>query len=153
MSNKEKFLQLVTDTDTTLISEVNERIRNREMLRESQNIALKVLARLEELHWTQRRLAEAMGVSAQQVSKIVSGKENLTIESLVKLEQVLGIPFLAKSSAANELMVQVQPELPKYQYTIANYASCVMEEVVPYQNARVYTNKAHRIPKSKFQLA
>jgi hypothetical protein len=29
--NKEKFLQLVTDTDTTLISEINERIRNREM--------------------------------------------------------------------------------------------------------------------------
>jgi hypothetical protein len=31
MYNKEKFLQLVTDTDTTLISEINERIRNREM--------------------------------------------------------------------------------------------------------------------------
>ena len=29
--NKEKFLQLVTDSDTTLISEINERIRNREM--------------------------------------------------------------------------------------------------------------------------
>jgi hypothetical protein len=30
MSNKEKFLQLVTGADTTLISEIEERIRNRE---------------------------------------------------------------------------------------------------------------------------
>ncbi|MGL4596113.1 MAG: hypothetical protein ACRCYO_01215, partial [Bacteroidia bacterium] len=34
-------------------------------------------------------------VSPQQVSKIVSGKENLTIETLVHLQGILKIPLLA----------------------------------------------------------
>jgi plasmid maintenance system antidote protein VapI len=54
-----------------------------------------VLNRLAELNWTQKRLAEAMEVSPQQISKIVSGKENLTIETQIKLQEILSIPILA----------------------------------------------------------
>jgi len=39
----------------------------------------------------QKELAEAMDVSPQQVSKIVKGKQNLTLQTVSKLEQVLGI--------------------------------------------------------------
>ena len=53
------------------------------MLRESQNIAIKVLRKLDELAWSQKELAREMGVSPQQISKIVSGKENLTIETQI----------------------------------------------------------------------
>jgi plasmid maintenance system antidote protein VapI len=35
-----------------------------------------------------------MNVSAQQVNKIVSGRENLTLETIVKLENVLDISIL-----------------------------------------------------------
>jgi plasmid maintenance system antidote protein VapI len=35
-----------------------------------------------------------MNVSAQQVNKIVSGRENLTLETIVKLEDVLDISIL-----------------------------------------------------------
>ena len=79
---------------STLITYRNrDRIRNRAMLRESQQIALKVLLKLDELGWTQKELANRMDVSPQQVSKIVSGKENLTIESQIKLQTVLDIPL------------------------------------------------------------
>ncbi len=95
MSNKEKFLQLVSDEDTNTLEEVKLRIKNRAMLRESQQIALKVLMKLDKLGWSQKDLAKAMGVSPQQITKIVSGKENLTIKTQIQLQTILNIPILA----------------------------------------------------------
>jgi transcriptional regulator with XRE-family HTH domain len=95
MRNEEKFLKLVSEKDTETLKDVAYRVKNREMLRESQRIALKVLAKLDELGWTQKRLAEEMQVRPQQITKIVSGKENLTIETQVKLQRILNIPILA----------------------------------------------------------
>lgn len=95
MSNKEKFLKLVSGQDTQTLPEIKDRIKNRAMLRESQHIAIKVLARLDELGWNQKDLAASLSVSEQQVSKIVSGKENMTIETQIKLQNALDIPVLA----------------------------------------------------------
>ena len=95
MKNKEKFLKLVSPDQTNSVLKNKQNILNRAMLQESQKIALKVLNRLAELNWTQKRLAEAMEVSPQQISKIVSGKENLTIETQIKLQEILSIPILA----------------------------------------------------------
>lgn len=95
MTNKEKFLTLVSGEDTKTLKEVNDRIKNRAMLRESQKIALKVLTKLDELGWSQRELAVKMEVRPQQITKIISGKENLTIDTQVKLQNVLDIPILA----------------------------------------------------------
>ncbi|MEM0543334.1 helix-turn-helix transcriptional regulator [Flavobacterium sp. j3] len=94
MSNKEKFLNLVSEEQSNTLQNLKERKKNRAMLRESQSIAYKVLMRLETLKWTQKRLAEKLEVTPQQVSKIISGKENLTLETLVKLQVVLEIPLL-----------------------------------------------------------
>jgi transcriptional regulator with XRE-family HTH domain len=95
MTNKENFLNLVSAIPAETANRNQERIRNRAMLKESQNIALKVLLKLDELGWNQRRLAKEMGVTPQQVNKIVSGKENLTIDTLVKLQRILEMPLLA----------------------------------------------------------
>jgi transcriptional regulator with XRE-family HTH domain len=95
MTNKAKFLQLVSGEDSKTLAELKQRIKNRAMLRESQKIAIKVLLKLDELAWAQKDLAKAMNVSPQQVSKIVSGKENLTIETQIKLQNILNIPVLA----------------------------------------------------------
>ena len=95
MTNKEKFLRLVSEDDTKTLAEVKKRIKNRAMLHESQQIALKVLVKLDELGWSQKDLAMKMEVSPQQITKIVSGKENLTIETQIKLQNILDIPVLA----------------------------------------------------------
>jgi transcriptional regulator with XRE-family HTH domain len=95
MTNKEKFLALVSREDQNTLERNRERIQNRSMLRESQQIALKVLLKLDDLGWTQKDLAKAMEVSPQQITKIVSGKENLTIETQIKLQNLLDIPVLA----------------------------------------------------------
>jgi len=107
MTNKEKFLKLVSEKNTQTVKQAKERKKNREMLKESQTIALKVLEKLDELNWKQTDLAREMGVSPQQVNKIVKGKENLTLETQVKLQAVLDIPILAsyyenKTTASNQ---------------------------------------------------
>jgi plasmid maintenance system antidote protein VapI len=51
--------------------------------------------KLTELGWSQKELAKKMEVSPQQINKIVSGKENLTIETQIKLQTILDIPILA----------------------------------------------------------
>lgn len=102
MTNKEKFLALVSDEKTGTIERNRERIKSRAMLRESQKIAIKVLAKLDELGWSQKDLAREMDVSPQQITKIVSGKENLTIETQIKLQDILDIPILASYYESSE---------------------------------------------------
>lgn len=92
-TNKEKFKDLVSKEKTNTLANNRERIKNRTRLRESQAIALKVLTKLDELDWSQKRLAKELNVSPQQVSKIVKGKENLTLETQVKLQRVLNISY------------------------------------------------------------
>jgi len=93
--NKKKFLELVDRHDPSTMSEVKFRIDNREMIRESQDIALKILMRLDELGWNQVDLAKEMDVYPQQITKILSGKTNFEIQTLLRLQNILDIPLLA----------------------------------------------------------
>jgi ribosome-binding protein aMBF1 (putative translation factor) len=95
MTPKQKLQSLVSKEKTETLNKNKDRIKNREMLRESQQIAIKVLMKLDELGWAQKDLAREMQVSPQQITKIVSGKENLTIETQIKLQNILKIPILA----------------------------------------------------------
>jgi ribosome-binding protein aMBF1 (putative translation factor) len=42
----------------------------------------------------QKELAELLGVSAQQVNKILKGSENLTLDTIERIEKVLGIELI-----------------------------------------------------------
>ncbi len=97
-TNKEKFLALVAEEDENTTLRNNWRIANQDWLCVSQQIAFDVLEKLDELMWTQKDLAEKMQVSPQYVNKLVKGKENFTLETLVKLVRVLGIEILIKPS-------------------------------------------------------
>ncbi len=94
-TNREKFLALVSDVDIKAEEQINWRIANRQWLRVSQDIAVDILEKLDEWEWTQKDLAEKMGVSPQYINKLVKGRENLTLETLVKLQDILEIPILA----------------------------------------------------------
>lgn len=118
MTNKEKFLALVSEDDSGTLERNRERIRKRAMLRESQQIALKVLIKLDNLGWSQKDLAKEMGVSPQQITKIVSGKENLTIETQIKIQNILDIPVLAsyyekKAEKLEEMIVSFEERIDK----------------------------------------
>ena len=108
MTNKEKFLALVSKEKDNTMDYIRERIKNRSMLVESQEIAWKVLDRLDELGWSQKRLAAEMEVTPQQVNKIVRGQENLTLATIVKLQEILNISIL---SSYNEKKNETGEEL------------------------------------------
>ena len=68
---------------------------NRAWLRRSQAVAVKMLNRMEEMHWTQTQVAEKLGCSQQYVSRMVKGKENLTLDMLSRIEDALGITIFS----------------------------------------------------------
>lgn len=114
MTNKERLIEFVSQETTETIEKIENRKRNRDMIRESQRIAIKVITKIEELGWSRKELATRLDVSPQQVSKITSGKENLTIETQIKLQQLLDIPILAsyyeaKSTPINSENLVLEP--------------------------------------------
>ena len=74
--------------------EAEYRVENRAWLRHSQYIAMLMLEKMDELSLTQKALAERMGCTQQYVSKILRGKENLSIETLSKIEAALSLRLL-----------------------------------------------------------
>lgn len=70
-----------------------QRQTDRAWLRRSRRIALHVLNALEAKGMNQKQLAEAVGVTPQYISKVVSGKEgeNLSLKTITKLEEALSI--------------------------------------------------------------
>lgn len=67
---------------------------NKEWLRYSQRIAMMMLDKIEELGITQKAVAERMGCSQQYISKVLKGTENLSIETISKIESALGLQIL-----------------------------------------------------------
>ena len=67
---------------------------NKAWLRYSQRIAMMMLDKMEELGLTQKSLAERMGCSQQYVSRVLKGTENLSIETISKIESALELEIL-----------------------------------------------------------
>lgn len=87
----EKLEKYSSETPSRWREEAEYRKANRDWLRYSQMIAVKMLGKMQELGMTQKVLAEKMGCTQQYVSKILRGKENLSLETLCKIENALDI--------------------------------------------------------------
>jgi ribosome-binding protein aMBF1 (putative translation factor) len=70
------------------------RMANKSWLRFSQKIAMMMLDKMEELGLTQKGVAERMGCSQQYVSRVLKGTENLSIETISKIERALDLEIL-----------------------------------------------------------
>lgn len=53
-------------------------------------IGLRIIRRREALGWTQKDLAQRLGVAPQNVHRIEHGKQNFTVDTLLKLAEALG---------------------------------------------------------------
>jgi len=72
------------------------RQQNKSWLRYSQLVAIRMLEQMETENLTQKALAERLGCSQQYVSKILKGQENLSIETISKIEEALSLELLPK---------------------------------------------------------
>ena len=77
---------------------------NRTWIRRSQDIAVQMLSQMEKLHLTQGALAERMGCSQQYVSKVLKGQENLSLETICKIEDALDLVLLVRPTRKYELL-------------------------------------------------
>ncbi len=89
--------------------------QNEEWLNKSAMIALKILKSLKEQSITQKELAQKLSVSPQYVNRIVKGEENLTLETICKIEKALNITlievpsFQVELQVSQDLMSKIQP--------------------------------------------
>ncbi len=92
--NLENFQKLVSNEESGWLSKFLHYKSNQKMLDNSSKVAVNVLEALRTKKMTQKDLAEKMNVSAQQINKIVRGKQNLTFGTIAKLEDALGITLM-----------------------------------------------------------
>jgi antitoxin component HigA of HigAB toxin-antitoxin module len=93
-TNKEKFLDLVSDDDQKTLENIKYRIANRYWIKTSQNIAIATLFKMKELNISKEDLAEKMEINISEVNNIVAGKENLTLDIIMKLQLILNINII-----------------------------------------------------------
>lgn len=95
-----KLRMHASETPSRWREETEFRMTNKAWLRYSQMVAMKMLDRMEQLGLTQKMLAEKMGCSQQYVSKVLKGKENLSLETLFKIETALSLRLVCEPEFA-----------------------------------------------------
>lgn len=93
--NIEKLAQIASSRSEIAIEKAKARKENREWLRMSQEIALSLHHYLRTKGMTQSELAVRMGVSAVYVGKLLKGCENLTLETICKIQSATGQIFVS----------------------------------------------------------
>lgn len=103
--NIEKLMQAALPVPEKERKEADFRKANKEWLRKSAKIALAIRRELRLKGMTQQDLAVKMGLSPQYVGRILKGQENLTLETISKLEAAIGISLV---SLGNERQVETK---------------------------------------------
>ena len=105
MKTKEEILSGIKAHSATSPSKWREKAKwrnaNKSWLRYSQRIAMMMLDKMEELGLTQKMVAERMGCSQQYVSRLLKGTENLSIETLCKIEDTLDLEIIIPQKNEN----------------------------------------------------
>lgn len=98
MKTREETIKQLSEHRGTTPSKWREnaewRMANKSWLRYSQRIAMMMLDKMEKLGLTQKALAERMGCSQQYISRVLKGTENLSIETISKIEIALELDIL-----------------------------------------------------------
>lgn len=74
------------------------RRQNRLWLALSANIAISIRYALRKKDMSQTDLADLLETSPQNVAKMLSGKQNFTIQNICRIEQLLGISLISATS-------------------------------------------------------
>ncbi len=93
----EKLNEHKSPTPSHWREEAQWRQENKSWLRHSQIIAIKMLERMEQLGMTQQALAERLNCKQQYVSKVLKGRENLTLDTLSKIEDALDLHLICET--------------------------------------------------------
>ena len=93
--NTEKLAEIAKPRSEDAKAKAQYRRDNREWIRMSQDIALSLHYYLRKSGMSQKDLAERMAVSAAYDGKLLKGNENLTLETICKLQNAIGEELLS----------------------------------------------------------
>jgi ribosome-binding protein aMBF1 (putative translation factor) len=93
-----KKLESVTATDSGKWKErVARKANNPRALEKSRVIAINILSQLRKLGMSQKDLADKLQVTPQTVNSWVKGNSNFTIETIVRIEEILEVELIGVS--------------------------------------------------------
>ncbi|SES89712.1 transcriptional regulator [Prevotella sp. kh1p2] len=108
-----KLAQIAKPSSTAAKERARWRRENREWLRLSQDIALYIHYYLHTSGLTQKELADRLGVSPVYVGKLLKGGENLTLETICKLQRVMGEVIVSVAHPyTTSMLVQLSAPAP-----------------------------------------
>lgn len=93
--NVDELAKIAKPRSEEAIKRAQFRRENREWIRMSQDIALTLHYYLRKSGMSQSELAQKMNVSAAYVGKLLKGNENLTLETICKLQNAIGEELLS----------------------------------------------------------
>lgn len=76
---------------STFVDDARWRQENASWLRRSRRVAYAIMDHMQDCNLTRNDVAEALGVSPQYVSMILSGKVNFSFKTISEIEEKLGI--------------------------------------------------------------
>ena len=118
--NIDKLKEIAVPRSEAAKESARTRRENREYLRMSQDIALCIHYYLRKSNMTQKELADKLGVSPVYVGRLLKGGENLTLETICKLQNVLGQDLIsvAKPYVATQIISLVPLPAQRFSETV-----------------------------------
>lgn len=96
MKDFKNKIEEITGNESNQWKEEARFYRDNKWLQYSSEIAFRILALIEnDEELNQTKLAKVLNISRQQISKIVKGKENLTLETIYKLSKALQFELIS----------------------------------------------------------
>jgi len=96
MTQNDKLKKIENSAGQIWLQKVKYRRENKKWLSYSRKISLRMLSAIEDIvGMNQKKLAELAGVSPQQISKIIKGRENLTLQTIAKFSEILGTELIS----------------------------------------------------------
>ncbi|MDE6424359.1 MAG: helix-turn-helix transcriptional regulator [Muribaculaceae bacterium] len=100
--NVEKMKAISRPMTQSERQEIESRNENRDWLALSAKFALLLRHILRTENMTQTELAARMGVSCVQITKLLSGKENIGLQTIAKVEKALGRNLVTFSDSTGQ---------------------------------------------------
>lgn len=134
---KERIKSYVLDEPSSWMEKADIYENNKEWLDKSALIAIKILSTLRCQSITQKTLADNIGVSPQYINKVVKGQENLSLETICKIEKSLGITLVSVPVYENSQVI-LDSFTPNPYFISKNFSKPIGSEKTDYKSESRY---------------
>lgn len=129
--NNERLTALSKGAKSRWLENAEKRKESEKWSERSTKIALNVLDILRQKNMSKQELADRMQVSAQYISKLVKGKENLTLETIAKLESALGVKMIDIKDFSSRVQVKHWSNVAHTKTIQRSMEQCYRYKIVP----------------------